>query len=347
MTSLSPRHEPRRRPVAWSAGTGPRLRTWTNGADGVPLVISNGLGAPPAAWPRLTDAGLRLLGGVLEPPWPRWLRAPRRPDPHPRRGPRRRPRSDHGRRGLRARGAARVVHRGRRRLRVRPRPPRTGGRHPRGRRAARRVVPGVRPTGSACGPARGARSERRVAAAPDGAARGGAGVPDGEHRAGSRGRPRRPAAGPGRRRRRSLGSSRHTRGPGTPSSSWPPGTIPPSTRASCPSRSPSWAARSTSPSRPPTSAPSPRRSRRPGSCPSSARTSCPSNSLTDSTKSSSHSQNGPGSVAPSHGQRNKLPAVLRVQLRRVKALRVRAVDTAAGQTPLRRRARGTSPFRLS
>ena len=36
---------------------GTRLRTWTNGADGVPLVISNGLGAPPAAWPLLTDAG--------------------------------------------------------------------------------------------------------------------------------------------------------------------------------------------------------------------------------------------------------------------------------------------------
>ena len=36
---------------------GTALRTWTNGADGVPLVISNGLGAPPAAWPLLTDAG--------------------------------------------------------------------------------------------------------------------------------------------------------------------------------------------------------------------------------------------------------------------------------------------------
>ncbi|WP_433784119.1 alpha/beta fold hydrolase [Actinomycetospora sp. CA-101289] len=35
-------------------GTG--LRTWSNGADGVPLVISNGFGAPPAAWPRLAEA---------------------------------------------------------------------------------------------------------------------------------------------------------------------------------------------------------------------------------------------------------------------------------------------------
>lgn len=35
---------------------GTALHTWANGADGVPLVISNGFGAPPAAWPRLADA---------------------------------------------------------------------------------------------------------------------------------------------------------------------------------------------------------------------------------------------------------------------------------------------------
>jgi pimeloyl-ACP methyl ester carboxylesterase len=35
---------------------GTRLRTWGNGADGVPLVISNGFGAPPSAWPRLAGA---------------------------------------------------------------------------------------------------------------------------------------------------------------------------------------------------------------------------------------------------------------------------------------------------
>jgi pimeloyl-ACP methyl ester carboxylesterase len=35
---------------------GTRLRTWSNGADGVPLVISNGFGASLSAWPRLAEA---------------------------------------------------------------------------------------------------------------------------------------------------------------------------------------------------------------------------------------------------------------------------------------------------
>jgi pimeloyl-ACP methyl ester carboxylesterase len=35
---------------------GTALHTWTNGADGIPLVISNGFGAPPSAWPRLAEA---------------------------------------------------------------------------------------------------------------------------------------------------------------------------------------------------------------------------------------------------------------------------------------------------
>ncbi|GAA4880162.1 alpha/beta fold hydrolase [Actinomycetospora straminea] len=59
------------------------LRTWSNGADGVPLVISNGLGAPPAAWPRLAtpDCGFaavswshRGLGGSGRPADPARVR---------------------------------------------------------------------------------------------------------------------------------------------------------------------------------------------------------------------------------------------------------------------------------
>lgn len=59
------------------------LRTWSNGADGVPLVISNGLGAPPSAWPRLRepDCGFaavswshRGLGGSGRPADPTRIR---------------------------------------------------------------------------------------------------------------------------------------------------------------------------------------------------------------------------------------------------------------------------------
>ncbi|MDD7942932.1 alpha/beta hydrolase [Actinomycetospora lutea] len=56
-------------------GTG--VRTWTNGAVGVPLVISNGFGAPPAAWPRLAEAdcGFRAVSW-----WHRGLGGSERPD---------------------------------------------------------------------------------------------------------------------------------------------------------------------------------------------------------------------------------------------------------------------------
>ncbi|MDN5918105.1 MAG: alpha/beta hydrolase [Pseudonocardia sp.] len=52
------------------------IRTWNNDAAGLPLVISNGLGAPPAAWPRLADPACgfhavswyhRGLGGSARP----------------------------------------------------------------------------------------------------------------------------------------------------------------------------------------------------------------------------------------------------------------------------------------
>ena len=56
---------------------GTRLRTWSNGGDGVPLVICNGLGSPPAAWPRLTDAdsGFHAVSW-----WHRGLGGSERPD---------------------------------------------------------------------------------------------------------------------------------------------------------------------------------------------------------------------------------------------------------------------------
>lgn len=55
---------------------GTRIRAWTNGADGAPLVISNGLGAPPSAWPRLAepDCGFRAVSW-----WHRGLGGSERP----------------------------------------------------------------------------------------------------------------------------------------------------------------------------------------------------------------------------------------------------------------------------
>ncbi|WP_448639258.1 alpha/beta fold hydrolase [Geodermatophilus sp. URMC 63] len=45
------------------AADGTRLRAWTNDGDGVPLLLCNGLGAPPAAWPGLVgrDSGFRVV----------------------------------------------------------------------------------------------------------------------------------------------------------------------------------------------------------------------------------------------------------------------------------------------
>ena len=52
------------------------IRTWSNDAPGLPLLISNGLGAPPTAWPRLADPACgfhavswyhRGLGGSARP----------------------------------------------------------------------------------------------------------------------------------------------------------------------------------------------------------------------------------------------------------------------------------------
>jgi len=59
------------------------LRAWTNGATGVPVVISNGLGASPTAWPALAapDSGFRVvtwhhrgLGGSERPVRPEAIR---------------------------------------------------------------------------------------------------------------------------------------------------------------------------------------------------------------------------------------------------------------------------------
>lgn len=41
---------------AFSSSDGTRLRGWSNGGRGLPLVISNGLGSIPQAWPSLTGA---------------------------------------------------------------------------------------------------------------------------------------------------------------------------------------------------------------------------------------------------------------------------------------------------
>ncbi|MBA2445076.1 MAG: alpha/beta hydrolase [Nocardioidaceae bacterium] len=45
------------------ANDGTRLRAWDNGSDGVPVIISNGLGSPPAAWPAVTEksSGFRVV----------------------------------------------------------------------------------------------------------------------------------------------------------------------------------------------------------------------------------------------------------------------------------------------
>lgn len=45
----------------WSAD-GTRFVGWRNGGEGIPVVISNGLGTPPSAWPAITgDPGLQVL----------------------------------------------------------------------------------------------------------------------------------------------------------------------------------------------------------------------------------------------------------------------------------------------
>ncbi|HSK57442.1 MAG TPA: alpha/beta hydrolase [Actinomycetospora sp.] len=56
---------------------GTRVRTWANGASGVPLVISNGFGAPPSAWPRLAepDCGFAAVSW-----WHRGLGGSERPE---------------------------------------------------------------------------------------------------------------------------------------------------------------------------------------------------------------------------------------------------------------------------
>ncbi|MET0191414.1 MAG: alpha/beta hydrolase [Pseudonocardia sediminis] len=53
--------EPQRRQAHSATEPGTRsadgtwIRTWDNGAPGLPLVVSNGLGAPPSAWPSLAE----------------------------------------------------------------------------------------------------------------------------------------------------------------------------------------------------------------------------------------------------------------------------------------------------
>jgi hypothetical protein len=55
---------------------GTRGRTWTNSADGVPLVVSSGLGTPPVGVARAGRGRLRVHGRVLVAPRARRLPAP-------------------------------------------------------------------------------------------------------------------------------------------------------------------------------------------------------------------------------------------------------------------------------
>ena len=84
----TPRLDPRRR----SADGTVVPRPGTTAATAVPLVVSNGLGSVPSAWPALLAPGLRLPRAHLVPPRHLRHRPPGRPRPRARRGPRRRPR---------------------------------------------------------------------------------------------------------------------------------------------------------------------------------------------------------------------------------------------------------------
>ena len=184
------------------ARDGTLLRRWDNGAQGVPVVVSNGLGASPTAWPFLQRCGLRLPRDELAPPRSRWLVAPGRRDAHRRRRPRRRPVHGHGR-GRDAAGPRRRLVGGRR-GRDRGRPararPRRGPARP--RRRGDGGVPGAAPALAPAGSgarerAPAGRADRGVAAAGGRAAGGGADQPAAaEHGRGPRG-PRARRRGPG------------------------------------------------------------------------------------------------------------------------------------------------------
>lgn len=77
MMSSSPGERRESLPDQVVSRDGTRVRTWSNGADGEPLVISNGLGAPPSAWSRLAEAdcGFRAVSW-----WHRGLGGSERPD---------------------------------------------------------------------------------------------------------------------------------------------------------------------------------------------------------------------------------------------------------------------------
>ncbi len=82
------------------------LRGWRNDGTGTPVVLANGLGTVPSAWPGLVAQRLRRRD--LAPPRHVRLAAPGRPDAHPGRGPRRGPAGadGHRRAGARARRVA-------------------------------------------------------------------------------------------------------------------------------------------------------------------------------------------------------------------------------------------------
>ncbi len=59
---------------------GTRLRAWTNDVEGPTVLLCNGLGTNPYAWPALLAPRLRRAGGLLEPPRRRRLGPPADPD---------------------------------------------------------------------------------------------------------------------------------------------------------------------------------------------------------------------------------------------------------------------------
>ena len=123
-----------------TSADGTRLRAWTNDADGPTVLLCNGLGTNPYAWPALlrSDCGVRVIS------WNH--RGVRRFGPARRPGPGRRHRHGRGRRrgARRRRGRLvsrhRLVDRREHRLRARCRAPRPGQRAVRGRRGAGRHV---------------------------------------------------------------------------------------------------------------------------------------------------------------------------------------------------------------
>ena len=125
---------------------GTRLRTWTNGGHGTPVLISNGLGTPHDAWATINERTDTLPDRDVGPPRPRRIRAARGRGPDHGRGPHRRSDRRDGRLRHQAGRGDRVVVGRERRLRggaARPETDRrrAGGRRGPGRNLRRAAAP--------------------------------------------------------------------------------------------------------------------------------------------------------------------------------------------------------------